>query len=208
MSAHIIRDFIKTTLKERNLSPMELSKMSGVGNSSIYDLLQKNQNKMDIGNIIRFANALGCTLETMLGKDSTSSNTPAIIPLEPEEAMAHLLSNLKTILKNKHMNIKTLTSLCRTNSQAIYSFHSGNSKTLSLEIISDIGDIFGYSIDQLIGRQAISIEKPTPSTLKGLSKTDKEVVENIRADLAKAMQSNSNKSPAVVPSKNKTPLNR
>lgn len=189
MSAHLIRDFIKATLKARGISAIDLSKMSGVNDSSIYDLLVKKQDRVDTGNVIKFANALGCTLDEMLGKKSSFDAESGIIPIDPEQAMKNLLVNLKIILKDKNINIKTLAELCNTDTSRLYTFHAGATKKLGIESIYDIATTLGYSMDQLIGRQTMPKEISSSPSLKGLSETDKKLVADIKANLAKAMTS-------------------
>ena len=190
MSVGFIKDFIKRTLKEKNLTALDLSKLSGVSDSTVSDLFIKNQSRIDTGNVIRFANALGCSVDQMLGK-SKQEQEIEVIRIDPIEAMVNLKTNLKIILQNKHMSIKNLAEMCNTNSNNIYAFNSGLTKSLSLDALSNISATLGYSIDQLIGRQKITLEHANEPALHSLSETDKAIVKAIKVDLAKSLANQS-----------------
>lgn len=68
-------------MKSRNTNANELAQKIGVRASTIYSLIQRDSNRMDINLIIKIAHALGVTADELLSDD--------LVDESPETLAAH-----------------------------------------------------------------------------------------------------------------------
>lgn len=68
-------------MKSRNTNANELAQKIGVRASTIYSLIQRDSNRMDINLIIKIAHALGVTADELLSED--------LVDESPETLAAH-----------------------------------------------------------------------------------------------------------------------
>ena len=92
-----IGEKIKLLLEAKKMSNLELSKLSGVPNSTLADILNGKTSRVSINAVINIADALGVTLEYLVGKERQASAAP---PLSAEaQRVAVLYENATDLQK-------------------------------------------------------------------------------------------------------------
>lgn len=137
-------DCLKDILIERNIPVKELSQLSGITDSRLYDYIS-NRCAPSISNAVKLAKSLNCTLDYLFGYDEEYIYTPDYC------LSSSCTERLKETINKSGKTRYKISKEIAASQQQLHNWYQGK-QIPTLVTLIEFADYFNCSLDYLVGR--------------------------------------------------------
>lgn len=165
---YIVQKFLKEKLKKNNLKAKDFAQESQIPYPTVNKIINAVQLNPDFKNILKIADYFNCTIEEVLKRKNNIPTDININKLSLDEINNNLKIFISEKLEKNLISPYQLSKNCGFSSDAIRHFIRENNpqKTLGVLVIVALADYFKVSIDEMIGRVALSSNQEPPKKVE------------------------------------------
>ncbi len=134
-------------MKSRDTNANDLAQRIGVRASTIYSLIQRDSNRIDINLIVKIARALGVDTDELL---NGSVDTEADVPHNDTHVVSNFGANLRSARSSLGLSQKEVANIVGV-ANSTYSLYEAGKREPNLQTIKKLANVLEVSSDWLLG---------------------------------------------------------